>query len=69
MTISREHEREIKCSACRAVLIVGGFVDDLDPETYVGVSCGCRQPVWDGAPSSAVEALGRARTAQEAVRG
>lgn len=67
--INPEYERILTCCRCRASLIVGGMVDDLDPETYVGLSCGCRRPVEDGAPTNALEALGRARTAQEAVRG
>lgn len=67
--INALHEREMTCCECRAPLIVGGFVDDLDPERYVGLSCGCRKPKRDEAPTNAVEAAGRARKAQEARRG
>lgn len=67
--INVEHERGMVCCRCKTHLIVGGFVDDLDPAAYVGISCGCRKLKQDDAPSNALEALGRARTAQEARRG
>lgn len=67
--INLEHERAMTCCRCKAPLIVGGFVDDLDPETYVGVSCGCRPVVVLPPSTGTAEAMGRARTAQEARRG
>lgn len=67
--INREHEREMRCSVCGMSLIVGGFVDDLDPETYVGVSCGCRRVEVIPPSTETAVAMGRARTAQEARRG
>jgi len=37
------YERILACTGCRAVVIVGGFVDDLDPDSYRCLDC--RKPV------------------------
>lgn len=36
------HERVLACTRCRMVILVCGWVLDIDPATYVGVACGCR---------------------------
>lgn len=40
-----DHERVLDCQGCGQTILVCGYVDDLDPDGYVGVFCGCRQPV------------------------
>jgi hypothetical protein len=62
-----EHERVMVCTGCRANILVGGWVAELDPETFVGRACGCAKPVLDRPVhgSAASEAWGRARNAQQ----
>lgn len=58
-----QHERALRCTSCHQTIIVGGYVDDLDPATYRGVVCGCRQPLEPRAVELA-QTIARARKAQ-----
>lgn len=58
------HERVMVCTRCHAPILVGGWVAELDPESFVGRACGCAKPVEE---TAAGEALGRARQAQAAA--
>jgi hypothetical protein len=51
------------CTRCHAPILVCCFVADLDPETYVGLACGCAKPIRETAVE---EQIGRAREAQKA---
>lgn len=39
------HERAVTCAGCGQDILVCGYVDDIDPDVYRGVVCGCRRPV------------------------
>lgn len=34
-----EHERVLACTSCGQQILVCGYIDDLDPESYRGVFC------------------------------
>lgn len=38
------HERVLVCTGCDTPILVCGWVDDLDADSYRGVVCGCRKP-------------------------
>lgn len=46
-TTQSDHERYLECVQCHATILVGGWVKDIDPATFRGVSCGCRRPKTD----------------------
>jgi hypothetical protein len=35
------HEKIVRCTSCGTVILLGGYIDDIDPDTYRGVFC-CR---------------------------
>jgi hypothetical protein len=45
-----EHEKIVRCVSCGAVILLGGFVDDVDLATYRGVFC-CQVSHDDWEPS------------------
>lgn len=55
-------ERVITCAGCGQDIIVGGYVDDLDPDAYRGLVCGCRRPV-EARAVALREVIDRARAA------
>jgi hypothetical protein len=65
------HERTMVCTRCHTPIRVCGYVADLDPETYVGLACGCRRELAEEAQAvPAVDLVGtiaKAQRAQEAA--
>jgi hypothetical protein len=63
------HERAMVCTRCHAPILVCGYVLDVDPETYVGLACGCRreiaQAVQDVPAGDLVGTIAKAQRAQE----
>lgn len=70
MAFDARYERELECTDCHEVIIVGGCFDDIDPYTYRGVACGCRrekprnQTATPSATGALAETMERARAAQ-----
>lgn len=66
--LAPEHERVFVCTVCEQAVLVCGYVADIDPAAFVGLACGCRLRDRSRPPSAAVEAAGRARTAQQEAK-
>lgn len=39
--IAGELERPFVCTGCGSTILVGPFFEDKDPESFVGIVCGC----------------------------
>jgi transcription elongation factor Elf1 len=62
-SLLNEHERTLECTRCHQLILVCGMVQHLNPDTFVGGSCGCRQPIEPHAVELRA-AIDRARAAQ-----
>jgi hypothetical protein len=62
-----DHERRMVCTRCRREVLVCCHVRDLDPETFVGLACGCRRELAEEAQAlPAVDLVGTIANAQRA---
>jgi hypothetical protein len=62
-----DHERTMVCTRCHAPILVCGYVCDIDPETFVGLACGCRRELAQaGQDVPAVDLVGTIAKAQRA---
>lgn len=58
MSVDPDHEMAVECVACGQHLIVGGFIDDIDPHLY---RCGECRPLKPHEPTRRPQTTGRAR--------